>query len=119
LNGRAPARGVVFTEDFLKIADQQGRDALGHGRSPKALGKLSEPSLPAHDPMKEYCQRRELLHAFEFSSLRVTPGWPRKVPSEDPLDQFVAKALGQWSQARQEVVRMNEAAVRQRATTGK
>src|SRR4029077_2114127 len=30
LNGRAPARGVVFTEDFLKIAGQQGRYAVGH-----------------------------------------------------------------------------------------
>src|SRR5258705_4197287 len=28
LNGRAPARGVVFPEDFLKIASQQGRYAV-------------------------------------------------------------------------------------------
>jgi len=28
LNGRAPARGVVFTEDFLKIPSQQGRYAV-------------------------------------------------------------------------------------------
>ena len=26
-------RGVVFTEDVVKIAGQQGRDALGHGLS--------------------------------------------------------------------------------------
>src|SRR5713101_5153010 len=34
LNGRAPARGVVLTEDFLKIAGQQSRYAVGHGLSP-------------------------------------------------------------------------------------
>ena len=33
LNGRAPACGVVFTEDFLKIAGQQSRYAVGHGLS--------------------------------------------------------------------------------------
>src|SRR5207245_2875581 len=37
LNGRAPARGVVFAEDFLKIASQQGRYAVCHGWS-AALG---------------------------------------------------------------------------------
>jgi hypothetical protein len=30
VNGRAPARGVVFTEDVVKIADEQGRYAVGH-----------------------------------------------------------------------------------------
>src|SRR5260370_37978040 len=36
VDGRAPASGIVFTEDITKIADQQGRDAVGHGLS--ALG---------------------------------------------------------------------------------
>src|SRR5258708_25382876 len=34
VDGRAPARGVVFTEYVLKITGQQGRDAVGHGLSP-------------------------------------------------------------------------------------
>src|SRR5712691_8733743 len=33
-DGRAPTRGVVFTEDVVKIAGQQRRDAVGHGWSP-------------------------------------------------------------------------------------
>jgi hypothetical protein len=32
LDGRTPTRGVVFTEDLLKIAGQQGRYAVGHDR---------------------------------------------------------------------------------------
>src|SRR5881409_3882604 len=35
---RAPARGVVFTEDVVKIAGQQGGYAVGHGLPP--LGSL-------------------------------------------------------------------------------
>src|SRR5947208_3702567 len=35
---RAAARGVVFTEDVVKIAGQQGRHAVGHGLPP--LGSL-------------------------------------------------------------------------------
>src|SRR5205814_9384792 len=35
---RAAARGVVFTEDVVKIAGQQGRYAVGHGLPP--LGSL-------------------------------------------------------------------------------
>jgi hypothetical protein len=34
IDGRAPTRGVVFTEDVMKIAGQQGRYAVGHGLSP-------------------------------------------------------------------------------------
>src|SRR4029077_15469906 len=33
VDGRAPTRGVVFTEDVPKITDQQGRYAVGHGAS--------------------------------------------------------------------------------------
>src|SRR5437870_7143790 len=36
VDGRAPARGVVFTEDVVKIAGQQGRYAVGHSLSPPA-----------------------------------------------------------------------------------
>jgi len=32
VDGRASARGVVFTEDVLKIADQQGLYAVGHAQ---------------------------------------------------------------------------------------
>jgi hypothetical protein len=34
VDGRAPTRGVVFTEDVVKIAGQQGRYAVGHRLSP-------------------------------------------------------------------------------------
>src|SRR5258707_13752631 len=37
VDGRAPARGVVFTEYVLKITGQQGRDAVGHGLSPLVI----------------------------------------------------------------------------------
>ena len=32
VDGRTPTRGVVFTEDLVKIAGQQGRYAVGHDR---------------------------------------------------------------------------------------
>ena len=32
VDGRPSARGVVFTEDVLKIASQQGRYAVGHAQ---------------------------------------------------------------------------------------
>src|SRR5262249_37073779 len=41
IDGRSSARGVAFAEYLVEIARQQGRDAVGHGRSPIALGKLS------------------------------------------------------------------------------
>jgi hypothetical protein len=31
VDGRPSARGIVFTEDVMKIAGQQGRYAVGHG----------------------------------------------------------------------------------------
>src|SRR6202007_559875 len=34
VDGRTPTRGVVFTEDVVKIAGQQGRYPVGHGFSP-------------------------------------------------------------------------------------
>src|SRR2546427_193556 len=34
VDGRAPTRGVVFTEDVVKIAGPQGRYAAGHSLSP-------------------------------------------------------------------------------------
>ena len=33
----APTGGVVFTEDVVKIAGQQGRYAVGHGLSPSGV----------------------------------------------------------------------------------
>ncbi|HEY9501114.1 MAG TPA: hypothetical protein VIR01_05720, partial [Pyrinomonadaceae bacterium] len=33
VDGRAPTPGVVFTEDVVKIAGEQGRYAVGHGVS--------------------------------------------------------------------------------------
>src|SRR5882762_5269579 len=41
VDGRAPTRGVVFTEDVVKIAGQQGRYAIGHGLSPLGIEWLA------------------------------------------------------------------------------
>ncbi len=38
--GRAPTRGVVFTEDVVKIADEQGRYAVGHGYCFSSLDRV-------------------------------------------------------------------------------
>jgi hypothetical protein len=37
VDGSAPTHGVVFTEDVVKIAGQQGRYAVGHGLSPLGI----------------------------------------------------------------------------------
>src|SRR5205823_10054797 len=37
VDGRAPTGGVVFTEDVVKIAGQQGRYAVGHSLSPLGI----------------------------------------------------------------------------------
>jgi hypothetical protein len=50
VDGRAPTRGVVFTEDIVKIAGQQGRDAVGHGLSPLGI----ECGLRYLDPERLY-----------------------------------------------------------------
>src|SRR6266702_8302658 len=51
VDGGAPASGIVFTEDITKIADQQGRDAVGHGVSPLGI----ECGLRYLDPERLYC----------------------------------------------------------------
>src|ERR1700731_1985023 len=43
IDGRAPALGIVFTEDVAKIADQQGRYAVRHGLSPLGIEPLPSP----------------------------------------------------------------------------
>src|SRR5258708_22751759 len=40
IDGRSSARGVPLAEYLAEIACKQVRDAVGHGRSPIALGKL-------------------------------------------------------------------------------
>ena len=50
VDGRAPTRGVVLTEDIVKIAGQQGRDAVGHGLSPLGI----ECGLRYLDPERLY-----------------------------------------------------------------
>src|SRR5438552_15155358 len=44
-DGLSSACGVVLAEYLLEIASQQGRDAVGHRRSPVALVRLSGSSL--------------------------------------------------------------------------
>jgi hypothetical protein len=51
VDGRAPTRGVVFTEDVVKIAGQQGRYAVGHGLSPIGI----ECGLRYLDPERLFC----------------------------------------------------------------
>jgi hypothetical protein len=46
INDRAPTRGVVFAEDVVKIAGEQGRYAVGHGLSARLLSYLK--CLPMH-----------------------------------------------------------------------
>src|SRR2546429_7895500 len=53
VDGGAPASGIVFTEDITKIADQQGRDAVGHGLSPLGI----ECGLRCLDPERVYLLR--------------------------------------------------------------
>src|SRR6267378_587475 len=53
VDGRAPTRGVVFTEDVVKIAHQQGRYAVGHGLvSPRHRVRLaiSRPGSSSRSP---------------------------------------------------------------------
>src|SRR5260370_29321180 len=50
VDGRAPASGVVFTEDITKIADQQGRYAVWQGLSPLGI----ECGLRYLDPERLY-----------------------------------------------------------------
>src|SRR6266404_3882551 len=51
VDGRAPARGVVFTENVAKIADQQGRNTEGHASSPLDI----ECGLRYRDPERLGC----------------------------------------------------------------
>src|SRR3989442_4471705 len=51
VDGRAPARGVVFTENVAKIADQQGRNTEGHASSPLDI----ECGLRYRDPERLDC----------------------------------------------------------------
>src|SRR6266853_1971991 len=41
VDGRAPTRGVVFTEDVVQIAGEQGRYAVGHNGVSSSYCKLS------------------------------------------------------------------------------
>ena len=43
VDGRSSTRGVVFTEDVVKVAGQQGRYAVGHGSSHQFLRDLRAP----------------------------------------------------------------------------
>jgi hypothetical protein len=52
VNGCAPTRGVVFTEDVVKIAGQQSRYAVGQCLSPLGI----ECGLRYLDPEKLYCR---------------------------------------------------------------
>src|SRR5207247_5545404 len=44
VDGRPPTRGVVFTEDVVKIAGQQSRYAVGHGLSPFGIEYGGDPT---------------------------------------------------------------------------
>src|SRR6266446_1504641 len=60
VDGRPPARGVVFTEDVVNIAGQQGRYAMGHGLSPlpeRARLRPRRDGVLVH-PLSAYSSRR-------------------------------------------------------------
>jgi hypothetical protein len=52
VDGRAPALGIVLTENVAEIADQQGGYAAGHGLSPPGI----ECALRYPDPERLYCE---------------------------------------------------------------
>jgi len=54
----APTRGVVFTEDVVKIAGQQSRYAVGQCLSP--LGIFRVRLRDYLDPEKLYCRLRRV-----------------------------------------------------------
>ena len=46
VDGRATACGVVFTEDVVKVAGQQGRNAIGRGLLPLGIEGRGHASRP-------------------------------------------------------------------------
>jgi hypothetical protein len=54
VDGRAPARGVVFTEDVAKTADQQGRYAVGHDVS-RILGDYNYNCVSVSSALRLIC----------------------------------------------------------------
>ena len=66
VDGRAPTRGVVFTEDIVKIAGQQGRYAVGHDRLVQVGEVIVERNvveIKGHDPksLSAFVERSDLL----------------------------------------------------------
>src|SRR4030095_8330517 len=69
VDGRAPARRVVFTEDVVKIAGQQRRYAVGHG-----LLRLLGAKLPqGAEPVFEVVGPRDLAVADRLDVDRHDP----------------------------------------------
>src|SRR4029077_17612860 len=54
VDGRAPTRGIIFTEDVVKIAGQQGRYAVGHSLSPLDI----ECGLRRGSSITKHCQSK-------------------------------------------------------------
>src|ERR1700737_1181564 len=59
VDGRAPTRGIIFTEDVLKIAGQQRRYAVGHSLSPLDI----ECGLRYLNPERLYPKLRALAYS--------------------------------------------------------
>src|SRR5882762_3224963 len=64
IDGLSSACGVALAEYVVEIASQQGRDAVGHSRSPVAFVSLSDSLPPPYRP---------LLPRPRRSRLRVPP----------------------------------------------
>ena len=50
VDSRAPTCGIIFTEDILKIAGQQGRYAIGHGHTTDLTPNETQTHLPLTEP---------------------------------------------------------------------
>jgi hypothetical protein len=60
VDGRAPTRGVVFTEDVAKIADQQGRYAVGHDVS-RIVGDYNYNCVSVSSALRLVCRQIKQL----------------------------------------------------------
>src|ERR1700757_454750 len=59
VDGRAPTHGVIFAKYVAQITKQQGRYAVGHGRSPlviRSRGSESPLTVSMH-ALKENCSK--------------------------------------------------------------
>src|SRR5689334_20224690 len=67
VDGRAPAHGVVFTEDVAKISDQQGRYAVGHKGHLASIVNFCAELLSRGGALAKNSRDGEILRRLEFA----------------------------------------------------